>query len=448
MWRKWRRTNWWCSIPLYNKIVLLASLLLLCGLWPSPSHAAAIRHASTEFTTNITTTSTTYVAATGGSVTAAQLTAAGISVGDTVAIIITGQITGTSAAWFVRYLHGATAFDGLVNHDMGTQGAFGRRKTFSYFTTWDVVASEDIIVNWKVGAGEGGMDQLSIVVLDLEDLASTDWAANDHATDDTLTTTPLAGATVTFTPTAASNWVVMAWSQIQHETSTESGVSRLVRSGEASSSLPESRFESPIFTVESAHATMRVFSLGTASNTFTEESFENVDPTPTFNRLHSKVFALNLSAFRNHAFAYTEAGLAITGTTIGSPTEIQTIGLTPAVVSNVWVLAGWGFDRNSSTVEAMFRVQVDGTDAPLTQTSDNYQFENSSADDTDENWVSLSTMVASMSAAAHTIDLDAAVDNTTNTPAAQYRSLLAVTMELPAVAGDARAGLLMRGVGN
>jgi hypothetical protein len=42
----------------------------------------------------------------------------------------------------------------------------------------------------------------------------------------------------------------------------------------------------------------------------------------------------------------------------------------------------------------------------------------------------LSTMVSSMTAASHTIDLDGAVSNVTSSPSAQQRQLLALPLEL------------------
>ena len=93
--------------------------------------------------------------------------------------------------------------------------------------------------------------------------------------------------------------------------------------------------------------------------------------------------------------------------------------------------AYWGFDRGDFNNSGEFRLQVDGADQPAGQTTDNYQFLGDTGSDTNEHPMMLST-VANLTAAAHTIDLDASVNQTTNTPTGQDRLLWAVSMELTA----------------
>lgn len=61
--------------------------------------------------------------------------------------------------------------------------------------------------------------------------------------------------------------------------------------------------------------------------------------------------------------------------------------------------------------------------------------------------MSLSTVVSSMTAAAHTIDLDGSISATTGTPDAETATLWAVTMELAAAAASSTGGLMLMGVG-
>jgi hypothetical protein len=69
-------------------------------------------------------------------------------------------------------------------------------------------------------------------------------------------------------------------------------------------------------------------------------------------------------------------------------------------------------------------------------------------DGTDEEYLVMSGICASCTAAAHTIDMDGSVDTTTGTPAAQQRSLVAFTLEL-AAAGSPSVPIrrLLMGVG-
>lgn len=82
---------------------------------------------------------------------------------------------------------------------------------------------------------------------------------------------------------------------------------------------------------------------------------------------------------------------------------------------------------------------------PAGQTAAVYDYRGG-IDSTDREPMGMSTMVADMTAAAHTIDVDGSVNATTGTPAAKYASLWAFTLELPAVASSS-GSLLLMGVG-
>ena len=82
---------------------------------------------------------------------------------------------------------------------------------------------------------------------------------------------------------------------------------------------------------------------------------------------------------------------------------------------------------------------------PAGQTAAVYDYRGG-IDSTDREPMGMSTMVADMTAAAHTIDLDGSVNTTTGTPAAKYTSLWAFTLEL-AQASSSSGSLMMMGVG-
>ncbi len=83
---------------------------------------------------------------------------------------------------------------------------------------------------------------------------------------------------------------------------------------------------------------------------------------------------------------------------------------------------------------------------PAGQTAAVYDYRGG-IDSTDREPMGISTMVSSMTAAAHTIDVDGSVDSTSGTPAAQQRSLVAFTLELAATGGASTRSLLLLGVG-
>jgi hypothetical protein len=99
---------------------------------------------------------------------------------------------------------------------------------------------------------------------------------------------------------------------------------------------------------------------------------------------------------------------------------------------DTWVLAYHGFDKAVVTYTNQYRVQVDNSDQPAGQTTAAYAFNIGHTGNSAGNEVPtmLSTMVSSMTAASHTIDLDGAVSNVTSSPSAQQRQLLVLPLEL------------------
>lgn len=186
----------------------------------------------------------------------------------------------------------------------------------------------------------------------------------------------------------------------------------------------------------------RVYTLPASSTTFKVQYA--VSASTTANALHSKIFALNLNKFRNHVFAYTEAGTNLSASDYA--TQIQTASITPDVQGDVFVGSYWSFDRNSSSNTGEQRIQIDNSDVPAGQTTANYQFRHGT-DGTDEDPMVISTLVTNMTSAAHTIDLDGSASATTSTPQAETATICAFTMELPAVAATTNR-LLLLGVGN
>ena len=388
---------------------------------------AAIAHAFTEQNTPQTTTSVTYSDVTGASIASGNFTT-----GKKYLLIITAQSTLNTAddASAIRTLHGSTAFDESEQiQETETLADYG---IYQFITVWTAVSGEGIKLQFRplIDTLQVTIDQIAMFAMNLSDdlTENTDWFFAERATDDTLNIAFTDGAAVTFTPgTAGHDWLVLSYSQIDITSGTLTAISRLSRSGEASSLLPEARGVISLTTAVPGFLLSRVFNLGASSNTFTEQSASDTDATHT--RLHSSIFALNLNKFKNHANAYTEADVALSATDYA--TQLQTISITPDVVSDTLIGSYCGFDGQSTLREFEFRVQLDEADQPTGQTTDNRQFA-AGNNDTDENPCPLITMVTALSAAAHTIDLDGSVDNTAAASAAQHRTLWAVTMELAA----------------
>ena len=389
---------------------------------------ADIAHASVQQNTNQTTTSASY-----GAVTGASIAAGSFTVDKKYLLWVSAQIRVSTAdiVMGMQVVHGSTAF---AESELlaAVSNAANIGTTYNWFTVWTAISGEAVTLQFKSnGTDTVNADQIHVLAINLSDdlVENTDWLFAEDGTDAlNIGSTAVDGASITFTPGEASDWLVAAWSQLRSD--TVNLYSALIRSGEAASSKPESLVEQNIASDIFLCLNPRVFALTAASNTFKEQA-RSSGATSSADRLHSKIFALNLNKFRNHANAYTDAAVALG--TVDYGTLLQTISLTPDIASDVWIVASFNYNKNDTTNEAEFRVQVDEADEPAGQTTDNSQFSQSD-ENTDEDPLSLSTLV-NLSAAAHTIDLDASVDATTGTPTAQYRTLWAVTMELPAAGG-------------
>lgn len=417
---------------------MILIVVLLALVVPVRVHAAAIGHTYVLQNTGQNITSTSYVDIPGASIASGNFTA-----GKKYLLYITAQYRETSTGFvWLRAAHGTTAF--AESEVSMLTGSGNEYLAYAWFTVWTAVSGEAVKLQGQVSGTVPSADyaRISMLAINLSDdlTENTDWFWSERTTDDALTTTPSNGGTVTFTPSGTSNWLVLTTAQIDYADISATITARLSRSGEASSATPETNIRAANASLLDVRTHARAFALTAASNTFTEVT---VSSASSGTRLNSGLFALKLNKFRNHAIAYTDADAALSATDYA--TELQTVGLTPGVVSNVWILGYWGFDVGAVAREAEFRIQVDAADQPADQTTDNLQFSiiGSSSLDTAEAPMNISSFVSSMSASAHTIDLDASAEQTTGAPAGQHRQLAAVTMELAAPAAN-NFGLLRR----
>jgi outer membrane murein-binding lipoprotein Lpp len=386
---------------------------------------ASIAHAFTEQNSAQTTTSGSFVDVTGASIASSNFVADGKYL-----IYITAQISVSAVApdSRVQVLHGSTSFaDSDSAWDTDTANLY---YTYSWFTVWTAVSGEAIKMQFMCdGTNTTAIDQIFMLAVRLEaDLVeNTDWFFAEDAADLSLTTTFQTGATVTFTPgTANDDWLVLTMSQIDPTSATTGFETRVDRSGEAASTLPTAIQEPSGSSPTGLLVPLaRVFTLGAASNTLREQS---AAVTTAHTRIHSKIFALDMNKFADHSFVYTEGDTALSATNYA--TELLAFSHTPAISRDHWAGLYWGFDVKNIARTAEFRLQIDASDAPAGQTTDNRQFKPGMAA-ADELPLVLSTM-ANLSAAAHTLALQASADSTTGAPAGQQGSLWALSMGLAA----------------
>lgn len=391
---------------------------------------AAIAHTFTERNTVQTNNTTTFAAVTGIAQASSNFT-----VGEKYLIIATAQTGAATTVWTdIHVLHGTTAFEGsLVTLAMldATQ-----KETYSFMTVWTAVSGEGLTMEFRgnpsSGASNNTVNFVSLLSIQLSSTLTenTDWFFNESTADQALTTgsTQYDGGSVTFTPgTASQNWLVIAHANYTRSSTGAAVQTRINR--DTGTSLTPLAIQVPNNSGHIANATIaRVYSLPASSTNLKEQSMCTNGAIVT--RTYSCILALNLDKFAAYGQAYTDGDFTYTQTAIATPDELQTCSITPTQASDVWILAYHGFDKAVASYSNQLRVQVDGSDQPSGQTTAALVFNaghtgNSAGDECPR---MLSTMVASMTAAAHTIDLDGAVSSTTSSPSAQQRQLVAIQL--------------------
>jgi len=385
------------------------------------NQAPFVDHTFVEQTTKQTSTSDTYVDIPGASIGSSSFTA-----GRKYLLVFTAQVDSPLSAQrsaYIQTVHGTTVFPGseFSFHTDDVTSKYG----YYWFTVWTAVSGEAVKLQYHI---EGltvsvGADQITMFKMDLGDLTeNTDWFFTEDTTGDTITSPTWDGlASVTFTPVAASDWLVMTTMRGAPDATNRNYESRIARSGEATETQPVTSWEGNDATNDRYVETLtRVYSLTAVSNTFTQES--RCDAACTYPRSYSSVFALNLNKFEDRTSAWTEAPISLSTTDFG--TQIQTASLTPTRTADVWIVGQFAVDVDTTGNYHKFRLQLDNVDQPGTQTSDAYrEWENW---DSKDEVLSVIQTVENLGVAAHTFDLDASREGTTAN--AEDRVIFAVSM--------------------
>lgn len=388
--------------------------------------AGEIEHAYAQVTTDQTTSSNTFTGVTG-----ASLASSNFTTGKKYLLFLTAQASYTFGdGTEMRVVHGATEFDG--SKSWIDASSTGWRQTYPFLRVWTAVSGEDIALQFRSRAGGANVaycNFASLLAMNLSDhvVENTDWFYSEVAADDVMSTTFEDGATITV---GAGTWLVLG------TVLTDSGAQitnyPTVRLTDGTNVFPQAQVDVGVSTRdEKKYGFGRVFT--TAGSTTFKLQYK-ISASTTGTHLHSTIFAIKLTKFRTYASAFSDGPTALSATDWA--TQIQTLSITPDIQGDVWVGSYWTFDRNNSARMANQRLQIDNVDVPSGQTAAAYDYR-AGIDGTDEDSLLMSTLVANMTAAAHTIDLDGSADSTTGTPEAESASLWAVTMQLSSVIVEA-----------
>lgn len=358
-------------------------------------------------------------------------------------VVAHGVVKGNSSGgqFGIRMKHGATIFPGSEMVIEPASGLNGNWYTYFKPRVWTAVGGEALALEFRTAlTGDTvSFDNGGITVYKLSDdlVEGVDWFYDEDASGATLTPTWVAGAEVTFTPSNPSTWMVLT--DCQHDVSSlvVSYETRLSRSGEAASLTPLATREGENATEElMGQPLARAFALGVASNTFREESRIHDTGLGSETRLFSAVFALNLNKFRNFNVGYTEASVDLVAADFGN--QLQTLALTPTIASDTFILGAYLYNDGSASDSTKARVQVDNA-ASIWDTD---LYEESRRADTRDRTPVFRHLSPNLTAAAHTIDLDASCVTVLAGRSALQRTLIAFTLEL---AAGAAAGTVSPG---
>lgn len=386
-----------------------------------------------------TTTQTAVQSVTGTAYTTVLSHASGNFVaGGKYLLLVTALTSGPNASDDIKMIvtHGGTAF--ADSEYVLEPASANRRYDYTWFKVWVAVGGEaiDFQIAGQLGTTVVTADQIviSAIRLDVDLVENTDWFYAESPTDIVLSLTPQDGASVAFTSVISSNWLVITTSQFDVVSTSASYSSVVTSTGTYNESLPHASRQGENGTNILLHTMSRVFgNLGAASQTYKEQSYNEFAVSGS--RLHSAIFALDLTKFRNVAFDWDEEDEVL------SPTDWDnTFGsliLTPGVPTDAMILCSGILKTNTTGQKVVHRLQSDATDTPASQTSDRWNEEDAAAD-TDEMAIWRSSLL-SLTTATHLIEWAGdGIGTLAGGPAVRSRSICAFSLELsrdlPAVA--------------
>lgn len=351
-------------------------------------------------------------------------------------------LTGHSLLWgpdasthhIMSMFHGNAKFSGSQFSLEPPNGSTAKGSNYLWFTVWPALTSEDISLKIRTSTSTIaiGADNTTLTSLRLDEylVENTDYFFVTSSVTSSLGTSPLSGASITFTPSAGTDWLVMTTAQLRVSSLVVNYGSLISASGTYNTTTPSASREGEDAVNTHVITLVRPF-LGLAAipQTFHEASFNLVGASGQ--RYYSSIFALNLSKFRNYLAEYTDTQVAMQAADWGTvfPPSTSSI-LTPDVSSDIYTITSAVWNPNALGLELFSRLQTNAGDTPLTQTADRKQ-EQEPADAIDELEWHRQWLTGSSAAFSQTYTWQGDLSGTvTNNQFIQCRSMVIFTTEL------------------
>ncbi|MBD3253413.1 hypothetical protein GF386_06780, partial [Candidatus Pacearchaeota archaeon] len=387
-----------------------------------------------------------------GDISGAVIDSGNFTAGRKYLIVATAQIGMNDGAgdYGARLLHGSAAFTGS-DHIFDPYYATSSYMYF-WFTVWTAVEGEDVQLQHITldSSDTVSTDQVTILAIELSEILTedTDWFFDEDASSTGLSDSWSSSnnAEIQFTPNSNSeDWLILATGRIDQDSSSRNWETRINSAGTITSTQPEISIEGEDTTNDRyVHTLARVYTLNNEENTFTSQSRRDSGSGGT--RTYSAIFALNLENFESHENYWNEASVDTddNNDNFATATEIGSVDIQPQIQGDVWALASSITDVADDNRHYKGRLQIDDSDSPGTQTSDDYDLENSH-DSTDERPFVIQT-VENLDTSSHNIDLDVA--KSYSNMRFEDRNVFAITFQLRNYAPTQDSPLLISSSGS
>lgn len=358
--------------------------------------------------------------------TKAILTAGNFTAGGKYLILATAQVGGssTTVSFGFRLAHGPSAvgFNGSEFNIEPSSTAVATRYQYGYMTVWNMTTPEDVVFQTRIlSSGTARADTIVIFAMRLdEDLVENkDWYFSQNNVVTAHTTTFQNFASTTVNAGVGEDWLVIANPSYVVDSATVNAEYRLDRDSGATLA--------PMFTQEGRETTnderltwllFRVYNLAVGPHTFT---VQGRDDTATALNDHnsSRIFALNLTRFKDHTDFWNEAETSITT----SFTNVGSLSFTPQTQSDFLIMGFVASDVAAAGVNTNLRIQANGVTTPAGADA---QTTSRSYDATDES-PGGQIAITNLGTILQTINMDA--QGSTTFPV-EDRSLFALSMTL------------------